>query len=1089
MKTRILKLLVLALLAIVMIFAVSCKDKKDESIKDAIIESEKESSTTNENAGISFNTLSVDGTKVYGKVSNSTQDFSFPNEIEVVGNADFIVSLDSYGTQTVITKTIPLSEGDNEVYIFETINGKLTTTYTVTIRRLPTYTVSFNTNGGSQVASQTIEENSFANKPKTTRTGYTFTGWDYDFSKPITQNTKITASWSANKDTKYTVNYYLQNLDDDNYTLHETVKLKGETDTTATAEIKEYPHFTYNENASAISGNIDGDGGQVLCVYYTRDKYVISTARNNTKAGTVTGSGTYRFDKEITLTATTNAGYTWLGWYDGETCVCESEEFTFKANKDVTYTASWSANKDTKYTVNYYLQNLEDDNYTLHETVELKGTTDTTAYGETDRYAHFTYNASKSVISGNINGDGSQILSVYYTRDTYSIVGNNSSTKAGTVTGSGTYRFDKEITLTATTKAGYTWLGWYEGENLVCETEEFTFKAEKDVTYTATWSANTDTKYTINYYLQNLEDDNYPLHETVELKGTTDTTAYGETDRYAHFTYNVSKSVISGNINGDGSRVLSVYYTRNTYAISVNNTSYGTNTNSGNHKYGKIITTDAAPYLGYEFIGWYSGEELLTTDTSYTFTVDKNVMAQFALKAEMSNFNFTSTVTSCQITGIKDKTITEIVVPDYVTSISQGAFSGCSSLESITIPFVGKERKTSSDTYQYPFGYIFGTSSYTGGKGVEQYYHGSRTSGTTRSTYYIPTSLKKVTVTGGNILYGAFDNCSSLTSIEIPDSVTSIGSAAFSYCDSLTSVVIPDSVTSIGDSAFYKCYNLTSVVIPDSVTSIGFYAFYSCDNLTSVVIPDSVTSIGEYAFYDCDGLTSVVIGDSVNSIAERAFYNCYNLTNVVIPDSVTSIGEYSFSYCDNLTSVVIPDSVTSIGNSAFSSCYKLVEVVNKSTHITVTKGDTSDGYIGYYALAVYNSGDIFEGTKLSNDNGYIVYTDGDEKILVGYTGTETNLALPSYITEIYQYAFYDCDSLTSVVIPDSVTSIGDYAFYNCYNLTSVYYKGTASDWTKIPIGSNNEKLTSARLYYYSETEPTESGNYWHYDENGNPVVW
>jgi hypothetical protein len=135
-------------------------------------------------------------------------------------------------------------------------------------------------------------------------------------------------------------------------------------------------------------------------------------------------------------------------------------------------------------------------------------------------------------------------------------------------------------------------------------------------------------------------------------------------------------------------------------------------------------------------------------------------------------------------------------------------------------------------------------------------------------------------------------------------------------------------------------------------------------------------------------------------------------------------------------SVVIPNSVRSIGNYAFYNCYKLVEVVNQSTHITVTKGNTSNGYVGYYALTVYNSGNAYE-SKLSNDNGYIVYTDGDKQILVGYTGTETNLVLPSYITQINQYAFYNCTSLKSVAIPDSVTSIGEGAFYGCSGLTNI----------------------------------------------------
>ena len=171
----------------------------------------------------------------------------------------------------------------------------------------------------------------------------------------------------------------------------------------------------------------------------------------------------------------------------------------------------------------------------------------------------------------------------------------------------------------------------------------------------------------------------------------------------------------------------------------------------------------------------------------------------------------------------------------------------------------------------------------------------------------IPSSHAGKPVT--SIERNAFNSCSRLTAVSIPDSVTSIGDRAFRYCSQLTSVTIGNSVTSIEGWTFDYCGNLTSVIIPDSVTSIGKKAFAHCSGLTSVIIPESVTRIGDLAFYDCTELMSVTIPDNVTSIGSRAFEYC-GLKSVVIGDSVASIGWNAFVYCSRL------ESITFRGNAA-----------------------------------------------------------------------------------------------------------------------------------------------------------------------------
>ncbi len=280
--------------------------------------------------------------------------------------------------------------------------------------------------------------------------------------------------------------------------------------------------------------------------------------------------------------------------------------------------------------------------------------------------------------------------------------------------------------------------------------------------------------------------------------------------------------------------------------------------------------------------------------------------------------------------------------------------------------------------------------------------------------------------------------------------VKEIGEDAFFDCGSLTSVVIGDSVTTIGEGAFSSNGDLKKVVIGESVNEIGEVAFADSWKLTDISV-----SLNNATYKDIDGnlytkdgkilvvyalgktATSFTIPNGVTTIGDNAFYSCISLTSIVIPDSVTTIGDWAFDHCIKLQRVEISHSIKKIGDSAFSGCYSLVEVVNKSSHITIEKGAKTNGAVGYYALAVYNSTDTFTGTKLSNDNEYIIYTEGQDKILVSYEGTGTDLTLPTYITKINAYAFAFCSSLTRVNIGNNVTSIGDFAFDNCDNLASV----------------------------------------------------
>ena len=440
-----------------------------------------------------------------------------------------------------------------------------------------------------------------------------------------------------------------------------------------------------------------------------------------------------------------------------------------------------------------------------------------------------------------------------------------------------------------------------------------------------------------------------------------------------------------------------------------------------------VMCLTAAPLQGFADLdgNWldFSLKASAATEGYYTYEVENGEATITGVDSSISgDVTIPSTLGGYSVISIgrcafdSCKSLKSIIIPDSVTSIGEEAFYECTSLTSITVDENNINYSNDSN------GVLFNKD-----KTELVIYPASNTS----TTYIIPDSVTRI---GED----AFRGCKYLTSISIPDGVTSLD-LAFYGCTSLTNITIPSSVTSI-KGAFYGCTSLTSITIPDSVTSIGVCAFWNCPSLTSITIPDSVTSIGEYAFYGCTNLTSVTIPDSVTSIGEYAFAICPSLTNITIPASVTSLGLCAFALT-GLTNITIPASVTSIGMLAFTGCLSL-------TNITV---DADNQYF-------------------SNDGSGVLFNK-DKSILVQYSAgnTRSSYIIPDSVTKIGEGAFYGCTSLTSLTIPESVTSIGEMAFDEITGLEDVYYMGSQSQWSEISIGSDNEDLTNAKIHFTSCT--------------------
>lgn len=491
-----------------------------------------------------------------------------------------------------------------------------------------------------------------------------------------------------------------------------------------------------------------------------------------------------------------------------------------------------------------------------------------------------------------------------------------------------------------------------------------------------------------------------------------------------------------------------------TSSFAVRNVNSGTTNvfDEGNYKY---ITCEGKTYL----CGQYSGSFALPTNRPYY--IKPHAFHERSLTATMT-------------------------IPSNVQGIGQSAFYGCDSLVSVTI----------SNNVKYIDEYAFYDC-----EGL--------------TTISIPNSVESI----GNC---AFANCEKLHTINInsDSNLVEIETSAFNGCRGLVSFTLPSGLGSIGNSAFSGCHRLAeiinfstlsidigseekggvaynavriattgssiieksgdyeTIVGSDGKTYIVAYygnereieipscygicggAFYGNDRITSITIPSGLNVIGNYAFYDCDYISTLSIPKTVTKIGDLAFYGCDKVNTIAITNdsNLVSIGSYAFGYLNQLTTITIPSKVTNIGDRAFLYCFRLAEVLNRST-LSISRGSTSNGYVGYYAVKIVNN----NTTTINTDNGFsFVLGNDNNKYLIGYSGTMTSVTIPSCYGIRYG-AFYDNDTITAVTIPSTVTFIDDYAFYHCNKLKTVTFSGTP-------------KLTRIDKYAFSNCSSLEKCN-------------
>ena len=686
-------------------------------------------------------------------------------------------------------------EGTEEQWLYDLVNGNLTLK--------ETHTVTFDSNGGSSVASQTIQDGKKASEPDIpVKQGYTFNGWyvkttEWNFlAYVVTDDVTLTAKWTANK---YVVSFDANggnSVADLTVTYNEPYTLPTPVKSGYT-----FLEWDYNGNDFERNGTWTLTSNISLTAEWVISESVITFVTGN---GETLSPLTVIYGSNYTLPKITKDGFILVGWFNGETKYEDNALLT----GNITLTAKWEGANEA------FMYSLDGETATI---TAYRGSAKDVVIPKT------LGEATVTAILQNVFSDNTDITSVTFNGGFENY---NEKMFAGCTS-------LKSLTLSGTYAHPLYWLFGKDISSVPVSLTELSFAADS-----------------------------------------------------LYFSDEVFKSPLANQVI--------------TYVIPYGVTTI-TNNQFSDCYLKSIVIPDSVTSIDNDAFSGCSSLTSVTIGNGVTSIGDR----AFYYCTSLTSVTIPNSVTSISEYAFYNCTsLTSVTIPDSVTSIGDRAFSYCDSLNAVYITDISAWCNISF--YDNPLSYA----------------HNLYLNGELVAALVIPDSVKSI----GNF---AFEGCTSLTSVTIPDSVTSINSA-FKGCTSLTSITIPDGVTSI-DGAFSGCTSLINVTIPDSVTSIGDYAFYNCISITNITIPDSVAVIGNYAFSGCTSLTAITIPDSVTNIESYAYSGCYSLTSVSIGKKVTIIGKCSFYGCSSLVKITLPKSLKSIGIGVFSKCSPKLEVYYNGT--------------------------------------------------------------------------------------------------------------------------------------------------------------
>lgn len=919
---------------------------------------------------------------------------------------------------------------------------------------------------------------------------------------------------------------------------------------------------------------------------FEKDNYMVILSKNIDEAGSLTGNGEYNYLDTVKVEATTNDGYTFLGWYINNELVETEPTYTFSMGIE-------SVSIVAKYDYNTY-------NITYYDSTNSQIAATTTGPTTAKYMSEVTYsierNSKNYAFVGWFIGETfvSQDLSITFTMPKEDVT---IYIKWGlidvTVNNGNTFTFDEyynvgdEVTITPTPKYDtYNFVGWYSDDNLVSSQLDYTFTITEDLTIPEAYFGCI-TLYSQNTSIANPEilTENHKFGDTVQIKVTM-------RDNYVNSS-EISTYLFTGWYNNDNNLVsydkiyeftytkeLAVYRLSTSYKIlsirGITNAFSNVTSIDQNANIGDNITLSVEMNEGYIFDGWKLNDEIISTDLSYTFTLEDNT---YIFYISATSYRLTISSNTLRIVGSIEEigsfafynctNLLSVEIEGSVKSINNKAFMNCTSLINVTfcddlesIGISAFENCTSISRIIIPNSVKeINANAFKDCKEIEYISLGTKLSNIPDSIYKNCNNIKTLVINSKDLtthisnLPDGFDSrkiyfngtIEDWCNITIIDAYYSTilkrkgNNAEFYYLDEsgsyifegknyrlMDDIVIPNTITKINPWAFAGMDYLRSVIISDGVEIIGRGAFSSCKNLRTIVIPSSVKTFENEAFYNflivrnqteklyyngtIEDWLQIDFQDTLSNPISltRALYildedgdeefkgNRYTkITDLVIPSTISIIKSNAF-YGLELESITIEEGVSTIKTNAFDRGW-----VGKINYVSLPKTLINYEQYSFFNTEVDNI--YFNGTIEDWLNAKIIYPkqsilrnftnfylldeNGDIEFNGNTYGIIKDVIVPSTVKTINTGIFYNQKTIETVLISTNTLYIDYYAFYECDNLNKIYYCGTMGQWNQIKIYDGNDNFTEATVYYYSETTPTTSGNYWHYDSNNNPVIW